>query len=144
MTIRQLLSDLDLHVRTIKPDAQISSAVAELARDDTSALVVSDDGKHVLGILSSSDIVKYLNKNGGLPDFVFVENLMTNDVISCASTEKVQRLEQLMTEHQVRHIPITDEGILCAVVNILDLVRYRMQSAEKEAGQLRNYVSGVA
>jgi hypothetical protein len=48
-----------------------------------------------------------------------------------------------MTEHQVRHIPITDEGVLCAVVNVLDLVRYRMQSAEKEAGQLRDYVSGV-
>lgn len=68
---------------------------------------------------------------------------MTNDVISCDTAEKVQRLEQLMTKHQVRHIPITDGGNLCAVVNVLDIVRYRMQAAEKEAGQLRNYVSGV-
>jgi hypothetical protein len=64
-------------------------------------------------------------------------------VISCDAKENVQRLEQLMTEHQVRHIPITDEGVLYALVNVLDLVRYGMQSAEKEAGQLRDYVSGV-
>ena len=143
MTIKRLLKDLGLRVRTIKPDARIANAITELARDDTSALVVTNDDHLVLGILSSSDIVKFLNENGGLPDLLFVSNLMTHDVISCDAAEAVQRLEQLMTEYQVRHIPITDEGILCAVVNVLDLVRYRMQSAEKEAGQLRDYVSGV-
>ena len=49
-----------------------------------------------------------------------------------------------MIEHQVRHIPVTRDGKLSAVVNTLDVVRFRMQSAEAEAGQLRNYVSGVA
>jgi CBS domain-containing protein len=143
MTIKRLLKDLDLHVRTTKPTAQIATAISELARDDTSALVVTDDNEGVLGILSSSDIVKYLNKNNDLSDQITVSSLMTNDVISCDAKENVRRLEQLMTEHQVRHIPITDEGVLCAVVNVLELVRYRMQSAEKEAGQLRDYVSGV-
>ena len=143
MTIKRLLKDLDLHVRTTKPTAQIATAISELARDDTSALVVTDDNEGVLGILSSSDIVKYLNKNSDLSDQITVSNLITNDVISCDAKENVRRLEQLMTEHQVRHIPITDEGVLCAVVNVLDLVSYRMQSAEKEAGQLRDYVSGV-
>ena len=117
--------------------------ISELSRDDTSALVVTDDNEGVLGILSSSDIVKYLNKNSDLSDQITVSSLMTNDVISCDAKENVWRLEQLMTEHQVRHIPITDAGVLCAVVNVLDLVSYRMQSAEKEAGQLRDYVSGV-
>jgi CBS domain-containing protein len=83
------------------------------------------------------------NKNSDLPDQITVSSLITNDVISCDAKENVQRLEQLMTEHQVRHIPITDEGVLYALVNVLDLVRYGMQSAEKEAGQLRDYVSGV-
>jgi CBS domain-containing protein len=144
MSIKRLLKDLDLRVRTIKPTAQISDAVGQLARDDTSALVVTTDERLVLGILSSSDIVKYLNLNGDLPNQLLVSHLMTHDVISCEATEKVQRLEQLMIEHQVRHIPITNDGILCAVVNILDIVKFRMQSAEKEAGQLRDYVSGVA
>lgn len=144
MSIKRLLKDLDLRVRTIKPTAQISDAIGQLARDDTSALVVTTDERLVLGILSSSDIVKYLNLNGDLPNQLLVSHLMTHDVISCEATEKVQRLEQLMIEHQVRHIPITNDGILCAVVNILDIVKFRMQSAEKEAGQLRDYVSGVA
>jgi CBS domain-containing protein len=143
MTIKLLLQGLDLRVRTIKPDTQIATAISKLARDDTSALVVTDDDKSVLGILSSSDIVKYLKKNSELSGHLTVGHLMTNDVISCDAAETVQRLEQLMTKHQVRHIPITDGGNLCAVVNVLDIVRYRMQTAEKEAGQLRDYVSGV-
>jgi len=143
MTIKRLLRDLDLRVRTIKPTDKIATAISELARDDTSTLVVTSDSQNVLGILSGTDIVKYLNDRGSLPDHLLVSQLMTNDVISCDASENVQRLEQLMTEHHVRHIPITDDGVLCAVINILDIVRYRMQSAEKEAGQLRVYVSGV-
>ena len=144
MTIKRLLKDLDLRVRTIKPTALISEAIIQLARDDTSALVVTDDNHLVLGILSSSDIVKYLNQNGGPLEQLLVSNLMTHDVISCDATENVERIEQLMIEHQVRHIPVTRDGKLSAVVNTLDVVRFRMQSAEAESGQLRNYVSGVA
>lgn len=143
MTIKHLLKDLDLRVRTVKPTDKIATAISELARDDTSALVVTNDKKSVLGILSSSDIVKHLNGENTLPSHLLVNQLMTHDVISCDAGEKVYRLEQLMTEYHVRHIPITDNGVLCAVVNVLDIVRYRMQSAEKEAGQLRDYVSGV-
>ena len=143
MTIRRLLKDLDLRIRTIKPSAPISDAMSQLARDDTSALVVTTDDHLVLGILSSSDIVKDLNQSGGHLDRLLVSHLMTHDVISCEATENVQRIEQLMIEHNVRHIPVTIDGVLCAVVNILDIVKFRMQSAEKEAGQLSDYVSGV-
>lgn len=144
MTIKRLLKDLDLRVRTIKPTDKIATAISQLARDDTSALVVTNDNKRVLGILSGTDVVKYLNDKGSVPDNLLVSELMTQNVIYCDASEKVQRIEQLMTEHNVRHIPITDDGVLRAIVNILDVVRYRMQSAEKEAGQLRDYVSGVA
>ena len=144
MTIKRLLKGIDRRVMTINPAARIGKAIASLARDDTSALIVTIDDHLVLGILSSSDIVKYLNAHGDLQNHLLVSDLMTHDVISCEATEKVERLEQLMIEHQVRHIPITDQGMLCAVVSTLDIVAFRREAAEKEAGQLRDYVSGVA
>jgi predicted transcriptional regulator len=89
-------------------------------------------------------IVKFIYQNGTLPRQLLGGDLMTHDVISCDATDKIERLEQLMIEHQVRHIPITHKGKLSALVNTLDIVNSPMQSAEKEAGQLRNYVFGVA
>lgn len=144
MTIKRLLKGIDRQVMTINPAARIGKAIASLARDDTSALIVTIDHHLVLGILSSSDIVKYLNEHGDLQNHLLVSDLMTHDVISCETTETVERLEKLMIEHQVRHIPITDQGMLCAVVSTLDIVAFRREAAEKEAGQLRDYVSGVA
>jgi len=144
MTIKRLLKGIDRRVMTINPAARIGKAIASLARDDTSALIVTIGDHLVLGILSSSDVVKYLNEHGDLQNHLLVSDLMTHDVISCETTENVERLEQLMIEHQVRHIPITDQGMLCAVVSTLDIVAFRREAAEKEAGQLRDYVSGVA
>ncbi|MFT6456067.1 MAG: CBS domain-containing protein [Yoonia sp.] len=143
MTIERIIKNLNRKIMTINPTALIGDAIGYLARDDTSALVVTNDDHLVLGILSSSDIVKYLDEYGTLSNHLSVSHLMTHNVILCEASENVQRLEQLMIEHQVRHVPITDQGRLCAVVSVLDIVRFRMETAEQEAGQLRNYVSGT-
>jgi CBS domain-containing protein len=144
MTINRLLKGIDREIMSVLPNTPVQIAINILARDDTSALVVSIDDHLVLGILSSSDIVKYLDANGDLPIALMVSDIMTHDVISCEASEKVERLEQLMTEHQVRHVPVTNQGMLCAMVSVLDVVQFRMAAAEREAGLLRNYVSGVA
>jgi CBS domain-containing protein len=102
MTINRLLKGIDREIMSVLPNTPVQIAINILARDDTSALVVSIDDHLVLGILSNSDIVKYLDANGDLPIALMVSDIMTHDVISCEASEKVERLEQLMTEHQVR------------------------------------------
>lgn len=143
MTIKKLLKDPKVSLRTIVPTAQIAQAITMLAADDTSALLVTDDNQTIDGILSSSDIVKYLDDNKKVSDGLLVLDVMTKDVITCDVMEPVQRIEMLMTENHVRHIPITDAGVPVALVSIIDVTRHRLSLAESEMSQMRDFVSGA-
>lgn len=142
MTIKQLIKHPQVRLRSIRPDAPAADAITMLAADDTSALLVTGDGKSMDGILSSSDIVKYLDDKKTVPASLLVLDVMTKDVLSCDVKENVQRLEQLMTQNNVRHIPITDNSVPIALVSIIDVTRHRLSQAEGEMYQMREFVSG--
>jgi CBS domain-containing protein len=143
MTIRRILNGKSSAVMLIEPSANIYVAIEKLARDDTSALIVTEDGDHILGIVSSSDIVKYLDTHHTFLAGLTIADVMTRDVVGCEATETIGRVESLMAHHKVRHIPITHSGKLCGLISALDIVTYSLASANLEAKQLRDYVSGA-
>lgn len=53
-------------------------------------------------------------------------DLMTRNVISCGIGELMSRIYELMDLHQIRHVPITQSGELCSIINMLDVVKYRL------------------
>jgi len=144
MTIKKLLKDPRVSLRTIATNAPVAAAITMLAADDTSALLVTDDNQKIEGIVSSNDVVKYLDDKKSVPETLLVLDIMTKDVISCDIKETVQRLELLMTQNNVRHIPITDAGAPVALIGIIDVTRHRLSLAEVEMNQMREFVSGAS
>lgn len=144
MTIRRLLDELETDIQWIAPVSPMDVAIALLAQEDISALLVSSDKRSMAGILTSSDIVRYLEAHQKLPGHLRVRSVMTHPVISCDARQSVQRLEWLMSKHHVRHIPVTKDGEPVAVISILDVTRYRLLTAEQEAAELRDYVAGAS
>jgi signal-transduction protein with cAMP-binding, CBS, and nucleotidyltransferase domain len=47
-----------------------------------------------------------------------------------------------MDQHQIHYVPITKAGQLCGIINMLDLVKYRLAEIEAEANELKAYVTG--
>ena len=68
MNVETILRDKGDWVATIRPDATIADAVDMLNRERIGALVVSDDGADVAGMLSERDIVMALGRYG--PDLL--------------------------------------------------------------------------
>jgi CBS domain-containing protein len=128
-------------VFTIRPDSTVRELLDVLAELNVGALVVSEDGKGLLGIVSERDIVRKLRDVESARDMT-VGDIMTTDVQLCAPEDSFGGLMAIMTEHRVRHIPVVDDGVLVGVVSIGDAVKYRMEQLEFERDQLNNYVAG--
>ena len=64
MKVREILDAKGRGVVTIRSDATLSTAVHRMALERIGALVVSDDGVRVAGILSERDIVTGLARDG--------------------------------------------------------------------------------
>lgn len=127
-------------IYTIRPEATMSELLDALAEHNVGALVVSNDGSTMLGIVSERDVVRKIRDFDDLKR-VTVEQIMTSDVRVCAPEDSFGSLMAIMTEHRVRHVPVLDGDQLVGVLSIGDAVKQRMDQLEFERDQLNNYVS---
>ena len=144
MKVRTILDTKGRHVVTIRPDASVSTAVHRLVLERIGALVVSEDGHKVAGIISERDIIQSLAKSR--PDLLTsgrrVAELMEHNVITCTPDDTVQQVMAEMTRRRVRHLPVIDNGELVGIISIGDVVKHRLGELEEEAGAMREYISG--
>lgn len=128
-------------VFTIRPEASVRELLDQLAERNVGAMIVSDDGHTMLGIVSERDIVRKLRDADNARDMT-VDSIMTTDVRVCAPDDSFTSLMQVMTDHRVRHVPVLDDGELVGVLSIGDAVKQRMEQLEFERDQLNKYVAG--
>ncbi|NPD05747.1 CBS domain-containing protein [Nocardioides sp. zg-1308] len=126
-------------VVTIRPDATVRELVALLAEHNVGALVVSEDGERVAGIVSERDVVRRLHEQDAVLDAT-VSTIMTADVRTCAAQDGLTDLMQTMTEHRIRHVPVVADGRLTGIISIGDVVKNRIGELEFERDQLDSYV----
>ncbi len=126
---------------TIRPDASIRELLDVLADHNVGAMIVSEDGESMVGIVSERDVVRKLRDVENARD-VTVASIMTSDVQVAGPDDSFGSLLLAMTQHRIRHIPVIDDGKLIGVLSIGDAVKHRMDQLEFERDQLNKYVSG--
>ena len=84
MTAARILSRKDTGTITIKSSAKISQAIDLLSENNIGAVIVSDDGHTVSGILSERDIVHGFSRSGASLLETTVGNIMTTNVKTCS------------------------------------------------------------
>jgi CBS domain-containing protein len=141
MNVEAILRAKGSNVATIRPDATVAAAVRELKTRGIGALLVSEDGRRVAGILSERDIVHALAERGAALLAMPVEQLMTRKVITCVPEDTVSELMARMTQHRFRHLPVVKDGTLIGIVSIGDLVKNRIEEVEFEADSLRSFIA---
>lgn len=144
MNVHTILRNKGKSVVTIHPDATVERAVAVLRLRGIGALVVSDDGENVVGILSERDIVEAMARHGGELLAVSVSEVMTCPVVTCEPDDSVADLMAEMTNRRIRHFPVVDDGRLVGIVSIGDLVKSRLDEIEYEAHSMRSFIAGAA
>jgi len=140
MQVSELLHTKGSDVVVIEQSATISAALASLKTHNIGALVVSDDGKAIQGILSERDVVRSLAEQGAPALEASVGSIMSSVVQTCSPDDSVESLVTVMTNHRVRHIPVTDEEVLVGIISIGDVVKTRMQELEKDRDALVEFI----
>jgi len=142
MNVETILRNKGNRVTTIRSDATIGDAVESLHRYGIGALVVSDDGGRVDGILSERDIVAALAGDGTNLLSRPVAEVMTRTVLTCEPQDTVAELMAEMTNRRIRHFPVIENGKLCGIISIGDVVKNRLDEVEFEASSLRSFIAG--
>ena len=140
MQTHQILDRKGRDVATITPGSPVRAAVEQLGTANVGALVVSEDGTTVAGILSERDVVRRLASDGPALLDQPVSSIMQADVLTCSGTDLVDDLMHRMTEHRIRHLPVVDDGQLVGIISIGDVVKTHVDALETERDQIVDYI----
>ena len=66
---------------------------------------------------------------------------MTERVITAHEKTTIESLMRTMTTGRFRHVPVIEEGALCGLVSIGDVVKHRLEEFEAEQQALKEYIA---
>jgi len=125
---------------TTHADCPLDDLIAILAERRIGTVVVVDRDQQVVGIVSERDIIRHLSTGGTTAD-TFAKNIMTSKVITVENNVTSAQLMQLITEHHIRHVPITCDGKLVGIVSIGDVVKRLLEKYEQEAELIKQFIN---
>mgnify|MGYP000073450283 FL=1 len=130
-------------IYSVKKSSSIDAAVSELSNRKVGALIVSDDGKILDGILSERDIIREMGKRGTACLGDNVGDLMTGTVSCCAKSDTADKVLETMTEGRFRHMPILDGGKIIGLISIGDVVKARLDDMARENSAMVDMIRGL-
>ena len=143
MTVRKILEAKGRAVATIGPDRTLAEAAQSLGEQRIGALVVTDGEGRIAGILSERDIVRVIGRDGALGLDHRVSDVMTTNVTTCTDNQTTSQLLEIMTNGRFRHLPVERDGLLDGIISIGDVVKLRIQDVEREAEEIKSYISSA-
>lgn len=133
MKIRDLMTR---EVESVDPQSSLEEAAQLMSDADVGSIPVVEEGR-VVGMLTDRDIVVRAIAAGLDPSETRAGDVMTPEVVHCREDDDALEAAELMEDHQIRRVLVTDdEGGLAGIVSLGDLA-----AEMDEAGRVLRAVS---
>lgn len=138
-TVRHLLDRKGRALFSIEPEDPVLEAIRMMADHHVGALLVMR-GTELAGILSERDYARKVVLLGRSSAETPVWQIMSSPVISVSPENSVQDCMRLMTDHRIRHLPVTEGQRVVGMISIGDLVKAVMEEQQQTIEQLESYI----
>ena len=140
-TVSDLLKARPREIITIRPEQSVLEAIKVLASEDIGAAIVMT-GDRLAGIFSERDYTRKVILKGRSSDTPRVEEIMTSTVLVVSPRTKTRECMALMTEKNIRHLPVVEDGRVIGMISIRDIVSDIIADQDFTIEQLEHYISG--
>ena len=140
MKVKDVMTD---HVIRIAPEESAEVAARMLTHYNIGILPVCDTKGTVCGLVTDRDLVIRCLAAGKKPEETKVWEIMTTGVISAEPEMAAGMAASLMGKHQIRRLPVVEQGRLCGMVSLGDLANHQ-ESAYDAADALTDISSNLS
>ncbi|MFI4962913.1 MAG: CBS domain-containing protein [Legionellales bacterium] len=128
------------NVVSIHPDDTVKKCINLMSEHNIGALVVVDNEKQLIGIVSERDIIQYCLHKGFNLNKAKASDIVYKEVTVLSPHDIVEKAMQAMIETKRRHVLIREHGELVAILSIGDLLFHLLEDKARVIEQLENYI----
>jgi CBS domain-containing protein len=108
-------------VKSCGPDDSLDTAARIMWENDCGCVPVIDQDGRVLAMLTDRDVCMAAYTQGRTLGEIHVSAAMSNACHAVGRNDPVVAAERMMQEHQVRRLPVVDDGRLVGLVSLSDI-----------------------
>ncbi len=112
---------MTLRLVSVRPDATVQVAIARMLEENVGSVAVCE-GNRLAGIFTERDVLRLAGQEGGIGD-ARVGDVMTRTVLTISPDDDILDAAALMGERRIRHLPVVQDGNICGIVGIRDVLR---------------------
>ena len=136
-----------VRVHTCYPGDSLHHAAQIMWEKDCGCLVVVDDARVVVAMITDRDICMAALTQGVPLGESSVSSAMSRKLSVCSPDDPLSAVEALMREAQIRRVPVADaNGVLVGLISLADIARYlrpRSQQAPGSVAQLLDTLAAI-
>ncbi len=139
--VSNILSRKGTTAVSVSSNTKVFDALKIMADKNIGSLVILD-GEKYLGILTERDYSRKVILAGKHSDEVSVVEIMSTNLPSVVPSDSVERCMQLMSDKNIRYLPVFDGEMLAGIISISDVVTETILQQKNTIDQLQSYIQG--
>ena len=124
-------------VKTAAPSESLTDVARLMKQEDVGSVPVVD-GERLIGVVTDRDIVVRGIADGSDPHAIKAGDIASRDVVTVRPDDNLDEALRLMAQHQVRRLPVVDDGQLVGMVAQADVAQ---EAKEKDVGHVVEEIS---
>jgi predicted transcriptional regulator len=137
------VSDIFFHkgrkITSVSSETTVLEALKIMADQNIGSVMVVDDDQYQ-GIMTERDYSRKVILKGKSSTDTKVKDIMSRDFPSVNPNDSIEYCMQLMSEKNIRYLPVFEGGKLSGIVSINDLVKETILTQQETISQLKDYL----
>lgn len=126
---------------SVSPETTVLDALKIMAEKNIGSVVVIEQGGY-LGIVTERDYSRKVILKGKHSDDTPVSEIMSADLPAITPGDSVEHCMSLMTQNNIRYLPVFEDNKLSGIISISDVVKETIMSQKETISHLENYIHG--
>lgn len=127
------------NVTNVSPSTSVLDVLKIMADQNIGSVVVIDNGNYI-GIMTERDYSRKVVLKGKSSTDTKVSEIMSSDFPRITLTDSIDYCMQMMSDKNIRYLPVFDEDKLSGIISINDVVKETILSQQETITQLKDYL----
>src|SRR6185437_15409682 len=136
--VADILSHKGSRIVSVTPETTVLEALRIMAEQNIGSVMVLEGSKY-LGIMTERDYSRKVILKGKSSTDTPVSEIMSQDFPAVTPNDTIDICMELMSDKNIRYLPVFDKEALCGIVSINDVVRETIRTYEETITHLKDY-----
>ncbi|HMH32311.1 MAG TPA: CBS domain-containing protein [Puia sp.] len=126
-------------ITSVPPELTVLEALKIMSDQNIGSVMVME-GERYLGLMTERDYARKVILKGKSSTDTKVSEIMSEELPRVNPSDTIEYCMQLMSDRNIRYLPVFENDRLCGIVSINDLVKETIVTQQETISQLKDYL----